>query len=76
VGEASSETLIFELRDIKQKLKRIETNMVTKEDLDALMETVEVLSTNPRVLNEIDSALREYRRGKYHTYEEVFGGKD
>ncbi len=76
MAEVSSENLIIELRDIKQKLKRIETNMVTKEDLDALMETVEVLSANPRVLNEIDRALEEYRKGKYHTYEEVFGEKD
>jgi len=39
------------------------------------MENVEVLSANPRVLNEIDRALEEYRKGKYHTYEEVFGEK-
>jgi len=49
--------------------------MVTKEDIDALMETFEVLSTNPRILKEIDEALEEYRKGEYHTYEEVFGEK-
>lgn len=70
-----SESLIIELRDIKERLKRIETSMVTKEDIDALMETVEVLSTNPRILKEIDDALEEYRKGEYHTYEEVFGEK-
>lgn len=71
----SSESLIVELKDIKQKLKRIEANMISKEDLDMLMETIEVLYTNPRILNEIDRAVEEYRKGKYHTYEEVFGEK-
>jgi len=75
MDEAASESLIIELRDIKERLKRIETSMVTKEDIDALMETVEVLSTNPRILKEIDEALEEYRKGEYHTYEEVFGEK-
>lgn len=75
VDEGASESLIIELRDIKERLKRIETSMVTKEDIDALMETVEVLSTNPRILKEIDEALEEYRKGEYHTYEEVFGEK-
>ena len=72
----SSESLIVELRDIKRKLKRIEANMITKEDLDVLMETIEVLSTNPRVLNEIDEALEEYGKGRYYRYEEVFGEKE
>lgn len=58
-----------------ESLKRIETSMVTKEDIDALMETVEVLSTNPRILKEIDEALEEYRKGEYHMYQEVFGEK-
>jgi uncharacterized membrane-anchored protein len=75
MDEASPESLIIELRGIKERLKRIETSMVTKEDIDALMETVEVLSTNPRILKEIDEALEEYRKGEYHTYEEVFGEK-
>ena len=75
MDEAASESLIIELRDIKERLKRIETSMVTKEDIDALVETVEVLSTNPRVLKEIDEALEEYRKGEYHTYEEAFGEK-
>jgi len=75
MDEAASESLIIELRDIKERLKPIETSMVTKEDIDALMETFEVLSTNPRILKEIDEALEEYRKGEYHTYEEVFGEK-
>jgi len=75
MSEGASESLIIELRDIKERLKRIETSMVTKEDIDALMETVEVLSTNPRILKEIDEALEEYRKGECHTYEEVFGEK-
>ena len=75
MDEAASESLIIELRDIKERLKRIETSMVTKEDIDALVETVEVLSTNPRILKEIDEALEEHRKGEYHTYEEVFGEK-
>jgi len=75
MDEAASESLIIELRDIKERLKRIETSMVTKEDINALMETVEVLSTNPRILKEIDEALEEYRKGEHHTYEEVFGEK-
>ena len=50
--------------------------MITKEDLDVLMETIEVLSTNPRVLNEIDEALEEYGKGRYYRYEEVFGEKE
>jgi uncharacterized membrane-anchored protein len=75
MDEASQESLITELKDIKERLKRIETSMITKEDIDALMETVEALSINPRILKEIDEALEEYRKGEYHTYEEVFGEK-
>ncbi|MFQ5711546.1 MAG: hypothetical protein ACE5GD_07180 [Candidatus Geothermarchaeales archaeon] len=61
-----------DLEDIRERLKRIEENMVTKEDIDSLVETVEILSSKPRILRDIDRAVKEYKRGEYHTYEEVF----
>ena len=69
------ESLTAELRDVKERLKRIEENMVTKDDVGALIETLEILSENPRVLKEIDKAIEEYKRGEYHKYEDVFGGE-
>jgi len=64
-----------ELRDVKERLKRIEENMVTKDDIEALIETFEILSENPNVLKEIDQAIEEYRRGEYYKYKDVFGEK-
>ena len=75
LGAEVSGSLAAELRDVKDRLKRIEENMVTKDDLEALIETLEVLSENPRVLEEIDEAIKGYKRGEYHRYEDIFGEK-
>jgi len=64
-----------ELRDVKERLKRIEENMVTKDYIEALIETFEILSENPNVLKEVDQAIEEYRRGEYCKYKDVFGEK-
>jgi len=47
--------------------------MVTKDEIDSLMESLEILSSNPNILKKIDEAVGQYKRGEYHTYEEVFG---
>ncbi len=69
----SAETIVEELREIKRKVESIEERMITKDELESLMETIELLVENPAILKEIDEAIEEYRKGQYHTCEEVFG---
>jgi len=45
------------------ELKRIEETMATKEDLQALGETIEILS-NPTTVKQIAESLRDIREGK------------
>lgn len=47
--------------------------MITKDEFESLVETVELLAQNPTILKEIDEAIEEYREGQYHTCQEVFG---
>jgi len=67
------ENLMTELRDVKDRLKHIEEKMVTKDDVEALIESLEILSKNPRTLEEVDKAIKEYKRGEYYRYDDVFG---
>lgn len=62
-----------DLREIRRKVESIEERMITKEELESLMETIELLIENPAILKEIDEAIEEYREGQCHTCEEVFG---
>jgi len=65
--------LMTDLRDVKDRLKHIEENMVTKDDVEALIESLEILSENPRILEEIDKTIEDYKKGEYYRYDEVFG---
>ena len=46
---------------------------ITKDEVDSLLETVEILAENPDIIKEIDEALAQYRKGRYCTMEDVFG---
>ncbi|MGB9660283.1 MAG: hypothetical protein ACPLY9_07220 [Nitrososphaerales archaeon] len=70
---AQNEDILHELVEIRKKIERIEERMVTKDEIDSLMESLEILSSNPKILKEIDKAIEQYKRGEYYTYEEVFG---
>jgi len=69
------ENPMTDLRDVKERLKRIERNMVTKDDVEALIESLGILSENPKILEDIDKAIEEYKGGEYYRYDEVFGEK-
>ncbi|MGQ9461362.1 MAG: hypothetical protein ACUVTE_07615 [Candidatus Bathycorpusculaceae bacterium] len=51
-------TLLAELGEVKERLKHIEENMITKDDLESLIESFEILSENPKIVKEIDKAIR------------------
>lgn len=72
---AQNEDILHELVEIRRKIERIEERMITKDEIDFLMESLEILSSNPKILKEIDKAIEQYKRGEYYTYEEVFGEK-
>ena len=48
---------------IMDELKRIEENMVTKDDLRSLIETVEILS-NPDTMQQIEESQEEIEKGE------------
>ena len=56
-------------------VETMKENMATKDEIDALLETVDVLAENPSIIKEIDDALEQYRKGKYYKFEDVFRGK-
>ncbi|KAF5427673.1 MAG: hypothetical protein C5S46_01360 [Candidatus Methanomarinus sp.] len=49
--------------DIYQELKTIEQNMVTHEDLDALIDTVEIIS-NPKTMEGIHKSDMDIKEGR------------
>ncbi|MFV9632031.1 MAG: hypothetical protein ACNYWM_13335 [Methanosarcinales archaeon] len=49
--------------DIYQELKTIEQNMVTHEDLDALIDTVEIIS-NPKTMESIHKSDMDIKEGR------------
>jgi len=49
--------------DIYQELKIIEQNMVTHEDLDALIDTVEIIS-NPKTMEVIHKSDMDIKEGR------------
>lgn len=46
--------------------------LVNAEEFDARQETLEILS-DKKLMREIEEAEKEFRKGEYHTFEEVFG---
>lgn len=51
---------------IMDELKRIEENMVTKDDLRSLIETVEILS-NPDTMQQIEESQKDIENGDFET---------
>jgi hypothetical protein len=49
--------------DIYQELKTIEQNMVTHEDLDALIDTLEIIS-NPKTMRGIHKSDMDIKEGR------------
>ena len=49
--------------DVYQELKTIEQNMVTHEDLDALIDTVEIIS-NPKTIAGIHKSDMDIKKGR------------
>ena len=67
--------ILEELTEIRRSIDRIRGDMVTKDEVNSLIETVEILAENPGIIKEIDEALGQYRKGKYFRFEDVFGEK-
>jgi len=65
--------ILEELTEIRRSIDRIREEMVTKDEVNSLVETVEILAENPGIIKEIDEALEQYRRGRYCKFEDVFG---
>ena len=55
---------IINLSDVYKKLKEIERNMATKQELAEAMETVCILS-NEDTMNQIESSEKDIKRGKF-----------
>ena len=70
-----TEELAKKIARIEDRVRQMETKMITRDDLDSLIESLELITENPAILKEIDEALREYQQGMYYTYEQVFGEK-
>ncbi len=51
------------IEDVYQELKTIERTMVTREDLDALIDTVEILS-NPRTMAALRKSDLDIKEGR------------
>jgi len=67
--------ILGELTEIRRRIDRILADMVTKDEVNSLVETVEVLAENPGIIKEIDEALEQHRKGKHYRFEDVFGEK-
>lgn len=64
------------IEDVYQELKAIERKMVTREDLEALIDSVEILS-NPKTMEALrksDLDLKEGRVKEVSSVEELLGG--
>jgi hypothetical protein len=72
---AEEEKILGELTEIRRSIDRIRKDMVTKDEVNSLMETVEILAENPSIIKEIDEALAEFKKGKYYRFEDLFGEK-
>ena len=52
-----------ELEEIRDELKKIEKNMVTKKDLEELKTTLEIMS-NPETVKQIAESMRDIKAGR------------
>ena len=49
--------------DVYQELKRLEEKMVTREDIEALIDSIEILS-NPKTMEAIHKSDRDIKAGR------------
>ncbi|VVB93781.1 Uncharacterised protein [uncultured archaeon] len=64
------------IEDVYQELKAIERKMITREDLEALIDSVEILS-NPKTMEAIrksDTDIKEGRVKEVSSVEELLSG--
>jgi antitoxin YefM len=54
------------IEEVYQEIKKIRADMVKREDLEALVDTVEILS-NPATMETIKKSDRDIRQGKVKT---------
>jgi len=65
-----SETIL--LKEVYEELKKIERKMVTKKEIESLVETMEIMS-NPDTIKQIVESMEDIKQGKV---KEVSGVKD
>ena len=51
------------LTQVYDELKKIEKTMVTKKEIDSLIDTINLMG-NPETLNQISSSLEDIKQGK------------
>ncbi len=51
------------IKDVYQELKRMEEKMVTREDIEALIDSVEILS-NPKTMEALRKSDRDIKAGR------------
>ena len=56
-------TKAVSMEKIYDELKRIEKNMVTKKDVEALTETINILS-NPDTMQQIAESMKDIKEGR------------
>ena len=57
-------------QDIYKKLENIEKRMVTKKQLDSLVETMEIMG-NPKTMKSIQESEKDIKAGRYKKVESV-----
>lgn len=51
------------ISDVYEELKKIERNMVTKNELESLTDTIEILS-NPETMKQLAGSAEDIRKGR------------
>ena len=54
---------VISITDVYEELKKIERNMVTKQELESLSATIEILS-NPETMKQLTESAEDIRKGK------------
>jgi antitoxin YefM len=58
------------MKEVFDELKKIERNMVTKEEMEALVDTIEIMS-NPHTMKQIAQSEEDIKRGRVKTVHSV-----
>jgi len=60
----------IKLEDIYKELRRIESRMATKREMESLTDTLEILS-NPKLLKEVVAGKEAVKKGKVRPLDDV-----